>query len=113
MKKAILIIIIALPTFILAQEKKFEFGFSIGNNGQLDKILNDFYTYGSETSFLDDSNDAKTTNIKYTSNAEPANAAIGPTTNIPAQAHCSLLAPRFLKAKSYLKFHRFLWKKLK
>jgi hypothetical protein len=49
----------------LCQDKKFEFGIGIGNNGQLEKTLSDFYIWNHETYYLDDSNDDKTTHLKY------------------------------------------------
>lgn len=48
-----------------AQEGQAEVGLLLGNNGQLDKTLNDFYFWGSETHYLDDSNLGKGNNFKF------------------------------------------------
>jgi len=64
--KKLLFILTLLPTIVLAQDRRYEFGFSVGNNGQLDKTLNDFYFWGHETAYLDDSKESETTNLKYT-----------------------------------------------
>lgn len=65
MAQKIITILCFIPILFFGQYKKLELGISIGNNGQLDKILNDFYFYGHETAFLDDTYQDKTTNLKY------------------------------------------------
>jgi hypothetical protein len=55
---------IRCPDFGSEKQKKFEFGVSIGNNGQLDRLLDDFYFLVAEAS----NNNAEVvrhTNIKY------------------------------------------------
>jgi hypothetical protein len=68
MKKILLIFLLA-PAFIFGQDKKLEFGIIAGNNGQLDKTLNDFYFWQHETNYLDDSYIDKTTNLKFSASA--------------------------------------------
>ena len=65
MKIASIVLLLILPLALLGQNKKIEFGLSLGNNGQLDKTLNDYYFPGHETAYLDDSYEDKTTNLKY------------------------------------------------
>jgi hypothetical protein len=67
--KKILLIFLFVPTFIFGQDKKLEFGIMAGNNGQLDKTLNDFYFWEHETQFLDDSYVDETTNLKFSASA--------------------------------------------
>jgi hypothetical protein len=43
MTKQTIILFAFLPTLLFGQSEKFELGFSLGNKGQLDKTLNDFY----------------------------------------------------------------------
>jgi hypothetical protein len=58
-----------LPSLLFGQSKSFELGISVGNNGQLDKTLNDFYFWGHETAYLDDSYQNETTNLKFSASA--------------------------------------------
>lgn len=51
--------------FSHSQENHLEIGVLLGNNGQLDKTLNDFYYWAHETHYLDDSNLGKGTNLKF------------------------------------------------
>jgi hypothetical protein len=58
-------LILLLPAMAIAQEKKMEVGILFGNNGQLDKTLNDFYFFGHETHYLDDSSEGIGVNLKF------------------------------------------------
>jgi hypothetical protein len=65
MKNKLLFVFVIFPLLIISQEEKLEVGFLIGNNGQLEKTIGDFYFPGSETAFLDDSYKNQTTALKY------------------------------------------------
>jgi len=69
MTKQIIALLVLLPTLLFGQSKKFEFGFSLGNNGQLDKTLNDFYFWGHESAYLDDTQKNRASNLKYSASA--------------------------------------------
>lgn len=65
MKKwSMLLTFCMIVLFLKAQKGQTEVGLLLGNNGQLDKTLNDFYFWGSETYYLDDSNDGVGRNFK-------------------------------------------------
>ena len=69
MTKQTIILLAFVPSLLFGQSKNVGLGLSLGNNGQLDKILNDFYFFAHETENLDDSHQDKTTNFKYSMSA--------------------------------------------
>jgi hypothetical protein len=62
-----LLLIFSLYPFahVYAQNRKFEAQLSIGNNGQLDNLLYEFYYPGYQTSFFHDATSSKSNYLKY------------------------------------------------
>jgi hypothetical protein len=68
MKKITFLLLLLLPALVQGQYKKFELGITAGNNGQFEKILNDFYNPYMAVYFMDDI-EIKSTDLKYTLSA--------------------------------------------
>lgn len=67
MVKKITFILILLPNFMFGQSKKLELGLMVGNNGQLESALNDFYPYNYYYYYYNNSNyNNKQASVKYT-----------------------------------------------
>jgi len=65
MKPKILTLILVLTITRSYSQEKLELSIGVGNNGQLDKTLNDFYYLQHETAFLDESHMANSRSIKF------------------------------------------------
>lgn len=67
--KPVILILALFPFLLLGQSKKFEFGLMVGNNGQLDNTLDDFYIYQYGFRFVPVGLVSNKTNIKYSASA--------------------------------------------
>ena len=68
MKKTIIALMIMLPSLVNGQDKKFELGFSVGNNGMFKEIQDFYYDYNYQIFFFEPV-ESKAFDLKYTLSA--------------------------------------------